>query len=179
MDAIRPATADDAPDVARIHVAGWKAFYRDRVPDAMLEGLDEGRRTEGWRRSIAELRDPGRTWVFERDGRVIGFCDTNRSADPGAPPATGEVRAIYLDPDVVGTGVGRRLLAHAVDELRRQGFSRATLWVLGSNDLGRRFYEAAGWWPDGVEKDEPWGHHVLHEVRYATDLGAATPPPAS
>ena len=177
MDEIRPARPEDAPAIARIHVAGWQVFYRGHVPDAMLDGFDADRRTDAWRRQLEEMPEHHRAWVFDRDGRVIGFCGTARSADPDAGPETGEVQSIYLDPEVVGTGVGRRLFAHAVADLRVRGFIHATLWVLAPNTLGRRFYEAAGWRPDGTEKDQPWGNHVLHEVRYRIDLATPIPPP--
>jgi GNAT superfamily N-acetyltransferase len=38
---------------------------------------------------------------------------------------------LYLDPPVVGTGVGRALLQHAMEDLRQRGFRRA---VLGAGD---------------------------------------------
>jgi hypothetical protein len=37
----------------------------------------------------------------------------------------------------------------------------------------RRFYEAAGWSPDGTSKHEPFGGVELHELRYRKAL--ATP----
>jgi hypothetical protein len=43
--------------------------------------------------------------------------------------------------------------------------------VLDTNERTRRFYEAAGWRPDGETKVEPWGTFDLSEVRYRIDLG--------
>jgi GNAT superfamily N-acetyltransferase len=173
MNVIRGAVPDDAQAIAEIHIGGWRAFYRGRAPKELLAGLDVDRRAEGWRSDIERRARPGRPeriWVIERDLEVIGFCSTGPSGEPDAEASTAEVFALYLRPDSVGTGAGRALFAHAVEDLRTRGFTRATLWVLGSNDLGRHFYEAAGWRPDGTEKDQAWGHHVLHEVRYAIDL---------
>jgi GNAT superfamily N-acetyltransferase len=180
VEEIRPGRPEDAAAIAQIHIGGWQAFYRGQVPDAMLDGFDLERRTDGWRRQLEDLPGHHRLWVLERDGRIIGFCATAHSADPDAGPETGEIPALYLSPEVVGTGVGRRLFGHAVADLRTRGFAEATLWVLVSNALGRRFYEAAGWRPDGTEKDQPWGNHVLHEVRYRIDLtDRPRPRPAS
>jgi ribosomal protein S18 acetylase RimI-like enzyme len=59
----------------------------------------------------------------------------------------------------------------AVGDLRSRGFRTATLWVLESNDRARRFYELAGWKPDGTTASERIDCALLPTVRYRTDLG--------
>jgi hypothetical protein len=51
-------------------------------------------------------------------------------------------------------------------------FAEAVLWVLGTNERARRFYEAAGWEPDGNTKVEDRASGTLHEVRYQRSLTA-------
>jgi len=47
----------------------------------------------------------------------------------------------------------------------------AILWVLESNRRARRFYEIAGWIPDGDAKTENRPDGIqLREVRYRIDL---------
>jgi L-amino acid N-acyltransferase YncA len=167
MDIRRAATAD-APAIASIHVRAWQAAYRGHLPDAFLDRLSAERGEPGWESAIADPEQ--RVWVAERGGRMIGFASTAPSRDQDAPPGTGELLTIYLEPDVVGTGVGRELFAHAVDDLRARGYRRAGLWVLESNVRTRRFYEAAGWRPDGAAKVEPAGDVQLREVRYVIEL---------
>jgi L-amino acid N-acyltransferase YncA len=62
-----------------------------------------------WRRATA--RPSHSLLVAEREGRVIGFVSVGPTTDEGAAADTGEVYAIYLHPDIVGTGVGRALFA--------------------------------------------------------------------
>src|SRR5207244_7698798 len=112
----------------------------------------------------------GRTWLAERDGRVLGFAHTGPSRDEDAATDVGEVYAIYVDPVEEGTGLGRALFGHAVAELARQRYQAATLWVLAGNRRARRFYEAAGWRPDGATRVEPREDYDLHEVRYRGEL---------
>ena len=109
-----------------------------------------------------------RTWVAEQNGRIVSFCDTRAPDEHGEA----ELQAIYLAEHRAGTGVGRALLAHAIDDLRQRGFTRAFLWVLESNTRARRFYEKAGWHADGDTKLETRGEVELREVRYATRLTA-------
>jgi L-amino acid N-acyltransferase YncA len=169
---IRPATEDDVPAVAQIHVDGWRWAYRGLVPDALLETLSVDRREEMWRRGLARHRPGWELFVAERDGSVVGFVGCGPASDDDANERTGEVYAIYLRPDVVGTGVGRALFARAAKHLRESGFSRATLWVLADNARTRRFYEIAGWRPDGSEKTEDWDGFPLREARYRITFDA-------
>jgi GNAT superfamily N-acetyltransferase len=167
---IRPATREDARAIAEVHVASWRAAYRGLLPDAYLDRLSVDER-EAQRRE--HLDDPSEAWgtlVAEEDGRVVGFATFGPSRDEDAPPGTGEVPAIYLDPAVVGTGVGRDLFAETTTGLRHAGYGRATLWVLEANDRARRFYEKAGWTWDGSTSSHYFDCANEPMVRYAVDL---------
>lgn len=164
---LRLATVDDAAVLADLHVRAWQWAYRGQLPDAWLDGLAVGPR-ELWRRTT--LQHPpaeARTWVAEdAQRRVVGFADTGVCRDQDAQPGTAEVYALYLDPAVVGRGVGRALFSAAVDDLQQRGYRRATLWVLATNVRAQRFYAAAGWHPDGATKVDERPEGALQEVRY-------------
>jgi GNAT superfamily N-acetyltransferase len=167
---IRRATRQDDREIAEVHVESWRAAYRGLLPDAYLDRLSVDER-EAQRRE--HLDDPSGEWatlVAEENGRVIGFATFGPSRDEDAPAGTGEVPAIYLDPAVVGTGVGRELFARAAEGLRNAGFTRATLWVLEANERARRFYEKAGWTWDGSTSSHDFDCANEPMVRYAVDL---------
>ena len=170
---IRRATVADARAIAELHVWAWAWAYRGLLPDAFLQRLAAtlDRRVEARRANLADEPPEQRTWVAEQGGQVVGFAIISPRRDADATPQTGEVQALYLAPHAVGTGTGRALFAHAVDDLRRRGYGTATLWVLESNARGRRFYEAAGWTPDGATKAEEGPGVCLREVRYRAVLG--------
>jgi L-amino acid N-acyltransferase YncA len=172
---IRAATEADARAIAEIHVAGWRWAYRGMVADELLDSLSVERREEGWKRGLARRaagEDFPRMWAADQDGRVVGFAAAGPTEDADAAERTGEVYAIYLQPAVVGTGVGRALFAYAVADLRSLGFAQATLWVLEDNTRTRRFYEIAGWRPDGTTKTEDFHGFPLREVRYRIELAS-------
>jgi GNAT superfamily N-acetyltransferase len=169
---IRPATSDDAEAVAAVHVASWQATYRGVVPDEVLDGagLLDGRRRV-WERWLGPDAPAGHAaWVAERDGRVVAFADAMPSRDDDADGVTGEVPAIYAHPDAWGSGAGRELMAAAVAGLRDAGFRSATLWVLDRNARARRFYERAGFAPDGAAKTDTLAGAPVTEVRYRRHL---------
>jgi GNAT superfamily N-acetyltransferase len=62
-----------------------------------------------------------RVTVAERDGRVVGFY-----ALAGAPPE-GTLEDLFVEPDHIGSGVGRALWEHAIAAARRSA-SRASRW---------------------------------------------------
>ena len=168
---IRRATPADAEAIASVHLDSWDAAYRGLIADAYIDLLLSRRqeRADRWRTILETADGDDRTWVVERAGEVLGFCGTGPARDEDAIVGTGEVLALYLRPGVVGTGIGRQLFAHAVVDLHERGYAPLTLWVLRQNDRGRRFYEAAGWRPDGAQKVETRPGASLDEVRYRWD----------
>ena len=167
---IREAEPKDAKAIAEVHVRSWRAAYRGQLTDEYLDGLSVDERLEQHRRSLEEPRAEWRTWVADDDGRVAGFAVTGPSEDADAEPSTAEVYAIYLEPDRVGTGLGRGLFEHAVADLRERGFTVVTLWVLETNERARRFYEVAGWSTDGAETSERVDCEMRPTVRYRVEL---------
>jgi hypothetical protein len=99
---IRPATHADAEGIGLAHVRSWQSAYRGKMPHDYLDGLDPAVRAETWRRIVAET-DPSRGGVLaavaEGDG-ITGFASFGPSRDYDTDPRrTGEVFAIYVDPD--------------------------------------------------------------------------------
>jgi GNAT superfamily N-acetyltransferase len=166
---IRRAIVTDAATIAGVHVRAWQWAYRGLIPDAFLDGLSIEARETSWRRQL-EPDYATHTWLAEVDGRALGFVTCGPGRDATSPAGSGEVYAIYQEQDAAGTGVGRALMSHAMNELRARGFTLAVLWVLENNARARRFYEIAGWQPDGERKEDHRIDHVRHEVRYRTSL---------
>jgi len=171
MSSVRRATADDAPAMGRVHVLAWQAAYRGQMPDAYLDGLSAGDRARMWSSALAEDDRARALLVAEGDTGVVGFVVVGPALDGDE---VGELYAINVDPERWGTGVGRALLRAAEAELSTLGYTEAVLWVLPSNERARRFYESAGWHPDGSERTaEVLGVEVL-EIRYRRRLTLAT-----
>lgn len=69
-------------------------------------------------------------WVAELEGRLVGFVAVNES----------ELTWLYVHPASHRTGVGRRLLEHALAAMDGE----ATAWVLVGNEPALRLYDTAG-----------------------------------
>jgi ribosomal protein S18 acetylase RimI-like enzyme len=144
---IRAAAVDDAPELAAIGGRAWNLTYRGIVPDPVLDEWIE-RAEDGWRSALASRPpdSPSRAWVAERGGSVVGYLTTSPAKDEWLPPpdGAGEVTNLYLDPDAIGTGVGRALYEHGAGDLRRRGFNPLVIWAFRDNRRARSFYGRMG-----------------------------------
>jgi ribosomal protein S18 acetylase RimI-like enzyme len=170
---IRTARPGDGAGLARVHIETWQAAYKGQLPDEFLDGMTSQleQRTAWWERMIASAAD--RRWtqfVAEDADSIVGFATCGPAEGDDADPHVGQVYAIYVHPRGWRKGIGRQLFERAAEVLREAGYSTAVLWVLGTNTRARRFYEAAGWQPDGGTRSETRGEVVLHEVRYRAVL---------
>ncbi|WP_404381334.1 GNAT family N-acetyltransferase [Caenispirillum salinarum] len=169
MVLIAPAQPEDAPAIAAVHVAAWRAAYAGIVPQVVLDSLSEVQRTAQWRRILAA--EAGWTLVARDGGRmapVVGFVQGCALRDADAAPGDGEVGGLYLRPDRRGHGLGRALMAAAVKRLAAEGMAQLFVWVLADNRPARAFYAHLGGVPDRTQYDTIGGRR-LREVRYRWD----------
>jgi len=169
---IRPARSGDEPGIARVHVASWQDAYRGHMPADYLAALDVDQRADAWRQRLPAVRQSrGDILVAESGPDIVGFVHYGPSRDEDADPGrTGEIGAIYLRPESIGLGIGRLLMEGAVAGLTGLGYADATLWVLDANPRARRFYERAGWAPDGTVLTDDSRGFAIREVRYRRSL---------
>jgi ribosomal protein S18 acetylase RimI-like enzyme len=166
---VRTASTADARGIADVHVAGWRWAYRGLIPDAFIDALRVEDRERFWTGALATPGDR-EVLVAEEDGTLVGFVAIGPTEDEDALPGTGEVVALYVLPEVAGSGVGRTLFAAAIDRLVATPYARGSLWVLADNERARRFYEAAGWSWDGTIGTHRFDCAERPVVRYIGDL---------
>jgi GNAT superfamily N-acetyltransferase len=147
VPSIRLATADDAAALAGIGGRAWNLTYRGIVPDPVLDEWIAGAE-DGWRDAFAAHGpdSPWRAWVADTGGAPLGYLTTSPAKADWLPPpdGAGEVTNLYLEPDAIGTGIGRLLYEHAVGDLRQRGFNPLVIWAFRDNARARRFYERMG-----------------------------------
>jgi phosphinothricin acetyltransferase len=139
---VRPATDADVAAIARIY-----AYYVEQTPatfDVEAPSLAEW----GVRWETAQAAE--RPWfVSEAAAGVVGFVVMSGFRPKAAYKATIET-TIYLDPAVVGHGLGRPLYATALDEAARRGFHVAVAGITLPNRGSVDLHEALGFTKVGV-----------------------------
>ena len=119
---LRRATRADAPEIAEVYLASFRAA----LPTVRLAHDDDD-----VRRYVRDVLVGQReTWVADDGGRIVAMM----SLSPGW------VDQLYVVPDRLGEGIGRRLLDLAKDRAPGQ----LELWTFQVNARARRFYERNG-----------------------------------
>jgi ribosomal protein S18 acetylase RimI-like enzyme len=76
-----------------------------------------------------------------------------------------ELYALYVHPAWWSTGTGRELMDRVLAAISAAGYPSVRLWVLRDNSRARRFYERAGFAPDGASHTLE-GLGGVTEIRY-------------
>jgi len=161
---IRDAKVKDAADIALIHLNTWRIAYAGIVPNSHLNSLSLERLQKHWENTLTQ--SIGNTIVaVTEDEQVIGWAFFGPSRDKDGV-GYGELYAIYLDSDYWGKGYGQELIFFAIEHLKKKGLTTITLWVLEKNKRTIRFYEKAGFKPDGGRKSINIGGIDLVEIRF-------------
>ncbi len=118
----RQAVRADIPGMHRVRMA----VRENRLVSTVITEADY----------ISEIEVTGRGWVAEDRGVIVGFAIGNK--------VTGNIWALFVDPDHEGRGHGRRLHDTMVQWLFDEGLTRLQLST-DPNTRARRLYERAGW----------------------------------
>lgn len=170
---IRPMTLSDCERVAAIRIGGWQSAYQGLVPQSYLDALDVAQDAERRRGYLSQADDSVLDLVAETAGQVVGWACHGPYRDGEVRTEDAELYAIYVDPGRYGAGIGQALLQESVRRCTAAGHTRMLLWVLKDNARARRFYERAGFRPDGAEEPFEVDGVGVPEVRYARELAPA------
>lgn len=138
---IRPATADDVPQLSALHRRSIRALCGSDYSPGQIDAWTQIITDDAYAKLLAMPA-------------VVALVDASQEEILGigvATPAGGLVNAIYVDPTHARRGVGRALLSALEDELRVRGVTEVRLNAT-INAVG--FYTAAGYRDDGDAVNE-------------------------
>ena len=162
---IKPASQRDAKAIAELHVSAWRHAYADLMDPEDLKALSVDKRQAMWREAI-EYAEPQVLVASNEAGKLVGFVAFDRSRDPKTKSTTGELWALYVAPEVLGTGAGLALWDAARDACEDEGFNEVTAWVYARNDRALNFFDAAGFKREmKTLRTTPVGATRLEELR--------------
>jgi GNAT superfamily N-acetyltransferase len=159
------------PDGRAVVFAPW---VYGRVPDPVDRVADSGGRVssriapridwyDGDRRALRALFaeaedsprqlesyiDSGRVLVAYVESDVVGHLQLVETATPGEI----EMKSMAVDPGLRGTGIGTRLVTHAIDVSRVSGHTHMVVGTAAADIDNLRFYQRRGFRLDRVEHD--------------------------
>ncbi|WP_163512692.1 GNAT family N-acetyltransferase [Fodinicola acaciae] len=147
------ASTADGPDLGALKVDAWRQAYAGFMPAELLAALDPDEEAADWSEYVRTMPPDHRLWVVDSGSAVTGFCRTgpaDQDTDLGRRAA--EVYGLYISPDLIGTGLGRGLFGKAVADLDARGFDPICVYAYEPNVRAIRFYEQAGFAPDGATR---------------------------
>lgn len=128
--------------------AGFGQFFESKVASGLAE-------------FTGRLDNPRNgMWVATQGERIVGSVSID-GEDLGQDLA--HLRWFIVDDGLRGAGVGRRLLAQALDFCDSQGFAGIHLWTFKSLDAARRLYEDAGFKLEEEQPGSQWGKEVVEQ----------------
>ncbi len=166
---VRYATLADAPAVANLHLIASRTLFEGVVPDAHWQATPPAKRVSFWKEAI-EYGEP-QVMVAMQGGEIVGFVGFDRSRDPKSKNTTGELWAIYVDPDLIGKGVGLALWDAAREGLQEEDCTDVTVWVPLASTKALAFFDAAGFKREmNTARTVPMGGVRVEELRFKRSL---------
>ena len=139
---IRAATVEDADDMIRVHIEGWRTAYRDLFSPEFLAGISHETRKIQWLQILNKNEVDEFAFVVESAGKVVGFINGGLERT-GDPDFDGEIYALYLLEEFRRRGIGLRLFLRCIQFLVDHDMHSMKVWVLSDNPY-RHFYEKQG-----------------------------------
>ena len=178
---VRPARPEDAAEIARVQAVTWRTAYGTVLPRDVLDTWDDRAAEDAWAAAVTRPPTPGHGVVVavERDA-VVGFAAYGPAdrTDAGEPPGAGpmsEIAVLLVEPRWGRRGHGSRLLAAVADLTASSGAAGLEVWLAESDTASARFFESAGWAPDGWSRTLETGSAPLRELRWHTELSEDAP----
>jgi len=147
---LRLAIPADAPALAALKLACFRETFLEGFgipyPPADLAQFEA--QAYGEATVAAELADPARaTWLCAApDGRLLAYAHAGpcKLPHPEVTARSGELYQLYVRQGCQGMGLGKRLLATALDWLAETYSGPLWLGVWSGNDRAQAVYAAAG-----------------------------------
>jgi GNAT superfamily N-acetyltransferase len=139
---IRDALETDARQIAALHAANWRFFYRGALSNEFLDGDIVSERSAFW---VNHLHLPPlnqHVLVAENEGKVVGFACVYANVDEQWDSLLDN---LHVSQSMQRRGIGAKLLEAVAQWCEFHKASRGSfLWVVQSNLQAQRFYQALG-----------------------------------
>jgi|TARA_B100001971_G_scaffold210030_1_gene234678 ribosomal protein S18 acetylase RimI-like enzyme len=154
---IRPYQSADLEAIKAITLAGFVGVSLDHALEENLGGELAGH-DWCWRKSRHIDDDVAANaegiFVAEAEGEVLGYISTALDKEAGK----GRIPNLAVAVIARGQGIGRALIAHALEYFRRENLAYAVIETMESNPIGQTLYPASGF------------QEIARQVHYAQRL---------
>ncbi len=132
---IRPVTLEDAGAIVDI----YNYFITDTTVTFEVQPLT----VEEMAERIREISARFPYFVYEEDGRVLGYCYAHLWKERAAYSKTLET-TVYLHKDATHRGIGSMMVNHLVDLCRDEGYHALIACITEGNEASVKMHEKLG-----------------------------------
>jgi DNA-binding MarR family transcriptional regulator/GNAT superfamily N-acetyltransferase len=165
-----PKNAQPNQFIFREHRSGDLGYIVHRHGVLYLEeqGFDETFEAyvaEGMAKFVNNFdRTREKLWVVESYGRIVGSIAIAKSSTK-----TAQLRWLYLEPEVRGQGLGKKLIAEAILFAKSSAYRDIMLWSIDDLKVARKLYEEFGFDLTESKTHRLWGKK-LTETKWEMKL---------
>ena len=123
---VRPMTIEDYENVYAL----WNS-----IPGFAIRSIDDSK--EGVARFLK--RNPDTSVVAVKDGKVIGAILCGNDGRRGC------FYHVCVDKDYRRHGIGKDMVVHCMNALKKEGINKVSLIAFTKNDVGNAFWKSIGW----------------------------------
>ncbi|MBP3223489.1 MAG: GNAT family N-acetyltransferase [Actinomycetaceae bacterium] len=150
---VRPATGLDARIIGAIQAQAMKeqicrALETD-LSNETHEKINADDFAHIWSETLATLPDRHGLLVSTHDGVITGFC----AFAPSDKKDTFTLTSLHVDPSYTRQGHGSRLLAAAIENIKKYNGTTVEIWAFSTDDAHTSFLRSAGFAPNGVRQN--------------------------
>ncbi|MBP3887445.1 MAG: GNAT family N-acetyltransferase [Cellulosilyticum sp.] len=152
-------TQNNVMAVSHVYEESWKSAYKGLIPQDYLEQIPKGHWMQALKSGVWQ------SFIMLDGGKIIGtsaYCGSRDEKLKGY----GEVVSIYLLPEYMGKGYGKKLFQAVINKLQEEGYKSIYLWVLEGNSRAIKFYEKFGFKANSAYLDDNIGGKVVREMQY-------------
>lgn len=132
---IRRVKLQDAKDITTI--------YNEYIEHSVITFETEPLREEDMRNRIAAIAARFPYFIYEEEGKVIGYCYAHPWKERAAYGHTLET-TIYLAHGYEGQGIGKQLMIRLIEECRREGYRVLIACVTEGNAVSDALHTGLG-----------------------------------
>jgi len=131
---IREARPGDEIGIHEAHMRSIREVCIREHGEEEVRGWGNRPLGDRWQKQVRE----GGSWVVELGGRIVGVAYIR--VDKAEPEVQAHIHALYLVPEAIGKGLGRKLLGLMLDFARNAGAKDVTLdSTVTAHDFYQRF----------------------------------------
>ncbi len=107
-----------------------------------------------------------RIWMVEEHGKMLGTIAIAEFSE-----AEAQLRWLFLEPEARGRGLGKALIASAIEFCRMQRYTSVFLWTVSELTTAGALYRTFGFRKNVEQHSSLWGARVTEE-RYDLELAS-------